>query len=54
MEGADNPAKQPVGLVANHLHDEQQSQQDPQHGSVLGQRLPLFGAEEFSTEAVSV
>ena len=24
LEGADNPAKQPIGLVANHLHDEQQ------------------------------
>jgi hypothetical protein len=53
VDGEKDPLKDLFGVVPNHSGDEEERQQQPQHGSVFGQGLPLLGAEEFSTKAVN-
>ena len=54
LEGVYDPAEEAVGVDSDDPDEDQETKQDSEHDGVFGQSLPLFGAEEFSTEPVDV
>jgi hypothetical protein len=54
MESINDLLKHRVGVLPQDFNDVKYGEYKTQHGSVLGQGLARFGAEEFSTETANV
>jgi hypothetical protein len=54
LNGGNDVAKRQIGVEPYRLCDEEERQQQPQHNRVFDQGLAVFGAKEFSAEAVNI
>jgi len=53
LKSGNDVAKRQIGVEPYCPRDEEERQQQPQHSRVFDQGLAVFGAKEFSAEAVN-